>query len=182
MLQRQVALGGQGASGEAAGPAPRASSAGRPPCPTTPPRTDAAERSTSSAEQRRLVLDRVGDPTQQIGARDRSAQRWRQLRDRQRKGARHVRQNPILIDLIGNVGIVLQGVLRHRTGNTSSSIILGHQWLITVPRRWLQTTTSASTLRQFSVCLTMIVRVRLGCTAGTPAAPMANRLRLYCGG
>ena len=55
--------------------------------------------------QRRLILDGIGDPAQQIGIGDRNAQRGGQLRNRQREGARDVRKYLVLIDLIGNAGI-----------------------------------------------------------------------------
>ena len=50
--------------------------------------------------QGRLVLDGIGDAAQQVGAGDRRAQIRRQLRNRQRKGARDVGENLVLIDFI----------------------------------------------------------------------------------
>ncbi len=68
------------------------------------PASDAAETLQKSQclrrGQRRLVLDGIGDPAQQVGAGHRSAQTRGQLRDRQRKGARDVGENLVLIDFI----------------------------------------------------------------------------------
>ena len=58
----------------------------------------------------RLILDGVGDPAQQICAGYRGAQRRRQLRDCQRERARHVRQDLLLVGLIGNAGINFHSV------------------------------------------------------------------------
>ncbi len=55
--------------------------------------------------ERRLILDGIGDPAQQIGVGHRSAQRQGQFRYRQRKGARDMRENLILIDFICADGI-----------------------------------------------------------------------------
>ena len=50
--------------------------------------------------QRRLVLDRIGNSAQQIGAGYRGAETQGQLGDCQRKGARDMRENMVLIDYI----------------------------------------------------------------------------------
>jgi len=47
--------------------------------------------------QGRFVLDRVGDPTQQVGVADDVAQRLRQLGNREREGPRNARQRLRLI-------------------------------------------------------------------------------------
>ena len=57
------------------------------------------------SRQRRLVLDRVGDPAQQIGAGHRGPQARRQLGNRERKRARHVGEYLLLVDLVGHAGI-----------------------------------------------------------------------------
>ena len=50
---------------------------------------------------RRLVLDRVGNPAQKIRVGHRGPQPRGQLRNRERKGARHVREDLLLVALVG---------------------------------------------------------------------------------
>src|ERR1700724_930902 len=66
-----------------------------------------------------LVLDSVGNTTQQVGVGDGGAQGRGQLGDGQRKRARHGRQDVLLVSLIGNAGIRLYSVWRPRSNKTS---------------------------------------------------------------
>ena len=68
-----------------------------------------------------FILDRVRNPAQQVGVGHRRPQRRRQLWDRQRESARDMRQDSILIVLIGNARIHLDSVARHRTNNTTQT-------------------------------------------------------------
>ncbi len=69
--------------------------------------------------QYRLILDRIGDTAQQVRIRDRRAQRGRQLRNRQGERTGDVRQDPVLVGLVGLSGLSAGWVSRHRTDHTS---------------------------------------------------------------
>ena len=71
---------------------------------TRPRRSGAADRRLRGGRGRGLVLDGVGDPTQQVGVGHRDTQLRGQLGNGQRERARDVRQNLILIGLIGGAG------------------------------------------------------------------------------
>ncbi len=62
----------------------------------------------------RLILDGVGDPAQQVGIGHRTAQVRRQLRNGQRKGARHGGQDMFLICLVGMARICGLNLSGHR--------------------------------------------------------------------
>ena len=79
------------------------------------------ERQGLGRRQRRLILDGVGDAAQQIGAGDGNAQRRRQLRNGQRKSARNMRQNLILICLVGTHGIHAGSISETRKNSIMSA-------------------------------------------------------------
>jgi hypothetical protein len=69
-------------------------------------RLEALEKGQSfGRRQRGLVFDRVRDAAQQIGIGHRHPQRRRQLGNRQRKGARYVRKDLVLIPFVRIAGI-----------------------------------------------------------------------------
>ena len=106
MLSDQIALGRQRRLGQPRG---QLASQRRGVLPAADDRDEALQQHQRlGRRQRRLILDRIGDATQQVGVRDRGPQRRGQLRDGQRESARHVRQYPILIGLIGHAGSIWQ--------------------------------------------------------------------------
>jgi len=76
------------------------------------------ERQRFGRRQGRFVLDGIGDPAQQIRVGDRNPQCSRQLRNRQREGARNVREYLVLIDCIGNAGIHEDSISENRRDST----------------------------------------------------------------
>ena len=68
---------------------------------------------------RRFVLNGIGNAAQQVGAGHGGAQRRGQLWNSQRKGARNVRQDPVLVSLVGYAGVGLERVARHCSNCTT---------------------------------------------------------------